>query len=599
MKKRRSFLLLFINLTIFLTTFCLTSSFADASDCNPPVAICNTEIVVSLPPSGSLTILPDFIDEGSYADCGLQSLTVDITQVTCLDVGNSITVVLTITDDLNNTNSCSGIVTVTDKLFPTAICIASLIVGLEADGTAAVTPGDLDAGSFDNCDLNYSITSGPTSFDCDDIDMSFNLVLEVEDAAGNSNSCFTQVTVIDPMNNCCDGPVAVCNSAITVSLDNSGQIPLIPDMLDEGSYADCGIDQLTLDVTSVDCSDVGLTQVVTLTITDLKGNSNSCWTNVTVTDKISPIAVCIADLAIMLDTEGQATLDPLDVDAGSYDNCSLSYSLDKTNFSCSDPIVNTVLLTVVDPGGNSNVCFSTVTINNSDTDGDGHIDPCDNCPNDANANQQDSDGDGVGNKCDQCNGEDDLADPDGDGVLGCLDNCTDIANANQLDSDNDGFGDVCDNCPNNSNSNQKDKDADGIGDKCDNCKNDYNPDQLDSDGDGKGDVCDNNPLLAEFPQSLSEGTAILDQVVRISPNPSSAEVTINFDLETENYVIIEVLNIKGQVIKSLYRGSLNDGKHQLIWDGTNSQQQLVPIGIYLLKVETDENSWVTRMVRIN
>ncbi len=35
-----------------------------------------------------------------------------------------------------------------------------------------------------------------------------------------------------------------------------------------------------------------------------------------------------------------------------------------------------------------------------DTDGDGHIDDCDNCPDDANADQLDSDGNGLGDECD-------------------------------------------------------------------------------------------------------------------------------------------------------------------------------------------------------
>lgn len=58
-----------------------------------------------------------------------------------------------------------------------------------------------------------------------------------------------------------------------------------------------------------------------------------------------------------------------------------------------------------------------------DSDGDGLIDDCDNCPSTSNADQLDSDDDGVGDSCD---------------------NCVTFANPTQQDSDGDGLGDVCD-----------------------------------------------------------------------------------------------------------------------------------------------------------
>jgi len=57
-------------------------------------------------------------------------------------------------------------------------------------------------------------------------------------------------------------------------------------------------------------------------------------------------------------------------------------------------------------------------------------------------------------------------DRDGDGVIDPLDNCPTTPNADQADTDHDGVGDACDNCVPIANTDQADCDADGIGDAC-------------------------------------------------------------------------------------------------------------------------------------
>jgi hypothetical protein len=143
-----------------------------------------------------------------------------------------------------------------------------------------------------------------------------------------------------------------------------------------------------------------------------------------------------------------------------------------------------------------------------DPDGDGVLDPGDNCPSVANASQVDTDGDAQGDACD--------ADDDNDGIADSGDNCPLTANVDQTDSDADGSGDACDadddndgvadagdNCPFTANADQTDSDGDGSGNACDadddndgiadagdNCPLTANADQIDSDGDGSGDACD-------------------------------------------------------------------------------------------------------------
>ena len=110
--------------------------------------------------------------------------------------------------------------------------------------------------------------------------------------------------------------------------------------------------------------------------------------------------------------------------------------------------------------GMRSVINSVVSI--PDSDGDGFVDPADNCPEIANPGQEDAEADGVGDACD---------------------NCVDTPNHDQTDTDGDGQGDACDD----------DIDDDGLLNGQDNCPFNVNPDQADADADSVGDVCDACP----------------------------------------------------------------------------------------------------------
>ena len=77
-----------------------------------------------------------------------------------------------------------------------------------------------------------------------------------------------------------------------------------------------------------------------------------------------PVAQCQGNLTIYLDADGNATVDPSALGAGSTDpeGETLGFSLDKSSFTCEDLGDNTVTLTVVDPHGAISTCTATVTV---------------------------------------------------------------------------------------------------------------------------------------------------------------------------------------------------------------------------------------------
>lgn len=174
-----------------------------------------------------------------------------------------------------------------------------------------------------------------------------------------ANGCSSQTTVTVTVGDT-DPPTALCQN-VTVQLDAAGNISIAEDAINNGSNDACGSVTFDTDITSFDCSDIGVNPVI-LTVTDNVGNSATCSATVTVQDNVAPTAIC-KDITIQLYAVGNATITANDIDNGSSDACGIqSLIASKTSFDCSNIGVNTVTLTVTDNNGNSSTCDATVTV---------------------------------------------------------------------------------------------------------------------------------------------------------------------------------------------------------------------------------------------
>jgi len=81
-------------------------------DATAPIAVCQ-DITVSVDATGNVSIDATQIDNGSSDNCGIVSMSLNITDFTCDDVGDN-TVTFTIMDDAGNTEMCNATVTVLD-----------------------------------------------------------------------------------------------------------------------------------------------------------------------------------------------------------------------------------------------------------------------------------------------------------------------------------------------------------------------------------------------------------------------------------------------------------------------------------------------------
>ena len=71
----------------------------------------------------------------------------------------------------------------------------------------------------------------------------------------------------------------------------------------------------------------------------------------------------------------------------------------------------------------------------------------------------------------------------------------------------------------------------------------------------------------------------------VYPNPFSKETTIEFSLNTSEKVSVSIYNELGQLVKSLLNeNSINSGKFQVIWDGTDNSGANASNGNYFYKI---------------
>jgi hypothetical protein len=86
---------------------------------------------------------------------------------------------------------------------------------------------------------------------------------------------------------------------------------------------------------------------------------------------------------------------------------------------------------------------------------------------------------------------------------------------------------------------------------------------------------------------------------RVSSNPFSENIEIEFRLETPGFVEASITDINGIALKKLFSDKLDRGIHRLEWNGLNSAGTKVSPGCYICSIRRDNIIISKKLIFIN
>lgn len=324
-----------------------------------PTALC-TDVIHFLDENGEANPAAELFDDGSFDNCESLNYSINPALFTCEDIGSN-TVILTVSDEAGNSSTCTSQLFLSDSIPPEAIC-SNLSIELNSIGNAQISAGDIDNGSFDNCEL-ASLEISQMDFNCDDIGMQM-VTLTATDASGNTSECVSEVEILDLID-----PEIICPDDITTTIVIPGDSTIFIEIDEVLAFDNCGIEEVENDYNfgGADASDyypVGLT-IVVFTATDFAGNSAQCSLTIDVEANLSITAVC-QNTEVFLDEDGNAELSASQLDGGSSGGSGpLSFSIngeESVSLNCDDLGTLELTLMVSDPSGQSETCLAEVIV---------------------------------------------------------------------------------------------------------------------------------------------------------------------------------------------------------------------------------------------
>jgi len=264
------------------------------------IATCSQEVTVTDDEDPTITCPADVTVYNDSSNCFTDSANVSLGMPVVVDncgidsiinnapvifpVGNT-NVTWTIYDIHGNSSVCVQVVTVIDNEVPVIdSCAPPIVITADANlcGSASVSLGTPWVN--DNCGIATVTDDAPAFFPVGSTTVTWTII----DIHGNSTTCAQDVTVTDD-----EDPTITCPSTLITVADSSKCFATNVNLGTPIVADNCAVATVTNDAPSIFPVD---TTIVTWVVTDIYGNTDTCYQNVIIEDAEAPLLVnCPAD----------------------------------------------------------------------------------------------------------------------------------------------------------------------------------------------------------------------------------------------------------------------------------------------------------------
>lgn len=307
--------------------------------------------------------MTDYGDDAVITDNCSAIFNINITQTptisTVLNAGVHL-VTIQAEDESNNISTCTFNLTVEDLIAPTINCPANQNLIVDANCSATLADYTSSAtGLSDNCTVlsNLTVTQSPVAGTT--INANTQIILTVEDENNNQTSCNFFAIVVDTIK-----PSVTCIDTMQVAINSSCQYT-VTDLTSSLTISDNCTSLGNMGITQNPPNgsvEYGLTSVL-FTVMDDQGNQSTCSTILQAIDTEAPQITCPNPSPINNGTNCNYTLTNYGGSTLVLDNCS-DYSLTQNPPAGTSLVAGdqTITMTVIDAGGNTESCSFTLTI---------------------------------------------------------------------------------------------------------------------------------------------------------------------------------------------------------------------------------------------